>query len=505
MQNVSSDATREGAATRFSVVVPLEYHREKWRDCLRHWLAQTLPRQWFELIVVLPPDFPNEELALFPEGNLIVVPSKSGHDVTLAAIGAARARGEFIFFTEAHCWPESDVLEKCLEKFAAEPHLAGFSCRSMRITHNRLSEVEADMYDADIEYGMTTHPWLKILDQCFVTRRDAYEICGGLKPDLGHFAEWYLAASYYRHNLVIGYLPDARFHHFYIGELRDLEVFTRDFANGEMRFFCEYALARDDQLLAPPAEWWLRGNFDRDLVASLCLAARIGVRRWRLALCGIGALVRWTVPSLVGAKFTRFDASVRRRAAFVWLSLARALPNRAHLAKRFKSYIASLIHEARIDYLAGTQSGTSVEPTAASWNIFTGRAAGLHSRETYEAMPFRWSDTTAVLCSWMPAGSHVIRIECLPVRSLSNRCIAFFLDENEIPTEKISVVGNTIRITVDVPESGPVRLAWLCTRFLVLRDRRRLGLPIRRIECLQACASRASAVAESNEPVALIA
>ena len=53
------------------------------------------------------------------------------------------------------------------------------------------------MYQADIEFGMKQHPWRKVLDQCFVTRRDVYWECGGLREELGHFAEWVLAAAYH--------------------------------------------------------------------------------------------------------------------------------------------------------------------------------------------------------------------------------------------------------------------------------------------------------------------
>src|ERR1700694_3829416 len=62
-------------------------------------------------------------------------------------------------------------------------------------------------------------------NQCFVTRREAYDECGGLKPELGHFSEWVLAASYLN---AVGRsdLPEARIHHHYIGSLPELKPFT---------------------------------------------------------------------------------------------------------------------------------------------------------------------------------------------------------------------------------------------------------------------------------------
>src|SRR5207344_2482985 len=99
-----------------------------------------------------------------------------------------------LFFTESHCRPELDVLQTSAEALRTNPEWSGFSCRSVRVTHSRLSEVEADLYEADIVFGMTEHPWRRILDQCFVIRRLPYEAAGGFDPSLGHFAEWMLGA-----------------------------------------------------------------------------------------------------------------------------------------------------------------------------------------------------------------------------------------------------------------------------------------------------------------------
>ena len=51
------------------------------------------------------------------------------HDIDLLAAGAARARGQYLFFTESHCWPEPDILDRCLKTFTAHPEWAGFSGR----------------------------------------------------------------------------------------------------------------------------------------------------------------------------------------------------------------------------------------------------------------------------------------------------------------------------------------------------------------------------------------
>src|SRR5258708_504419 len=48
-------------APLFSVIIPLEYHRGQWERCWQGWQSQTLDRDSFEIILVVPPDFPERD------------------------------------------------------------------------------------------------------------------------------------------------------------------------------------------------------------------------------------------------------------------------------------------------------------------------------------------------------------------------------------------------------------------------------------------------------------
>ena len=291
-----------------SVIVPLEYHRGQWERCWLGWQAQTVAKSQYETILVVPPDFPEREklpALLGPRDRLEY--SNEQHDIGLCAIGAARAHGQYLFFTELHCWPEPDVLEKCLQAFTTHPEWVAYSCQSIRITHNRLSNAEADMYDADIEFGMKRHPWRKVLDQCFVTRRDVYDQCGGLKSELGHFAEWVLAANYAGLGYKIGYVPEARLHHYYIGELAELRTFTRDFITGEMRYFAKDTYGPGGHLLEVPNEWICQGNWDRRLAQKLLRISMYdilvpSVSRLKQPLLFLRTPTRWLMPAIGGER-----------------------------------------------------------------------------------------------------------------------------------------------------------------------------------------------------------
>ena len=46
----------------FSVIIPLEYHRRQWESCWQGWQSQTLGKDAFEIILVVPPDFPQRDM-----------------------------------------------------------------------------------------------------------------------------------------------------------------------------------------------------------------------------------------------------------------------------------------------------------------------------------------------------------------------------------------------------------------------------------------------------------
>ena len=476
----------------FSVIIPLEYHRGQWERCWRAWRNQTLPPSRFETILVVPPGFPEREQVAAQAGpHDRVEHAAAAHDIGLCAAGAARAGGRFLFFTESHCWPEADVLERCLQAFHDHPEWSALSCRSVRITHNRLSHIEADMYEEDIEQGLTLHPWRKVLDHCFVTRRESYERCGGLRPDLGHFAEWVLAANYFALGQAIGYVPEALLHHYYVGDLAELRAFTLDFIAGEMRYFASPSPEPGRHLLEMPREWIGQGSRDRRLarrllsiaMRDLCSPSRARLRRPDALL---GAPLRWLLPAAGGDGSARAGAVGR-----VWLAHAAATASRvagsnARLGAAFRAYVAALIHCQRLACLRDALSptvrvGDRSDDPRASWDVFAPGNAGFHPIETSGARRFRWSEPAAILPGWMPAGRHRIRIDCLPVRCVIDAQPRLFLDGRRLPARDVTVSPRSIEIRIEVARSGSATLAWTCTPFAATGDRRRLGLPVERV------------------------
>jgi hypothetical protein len=435
---------------------------------------------------VVPPDFPDRD-KLAELGDLARLEySHHSHDIALCAAGAEKARGKFLFFTESHCWPEPDVLELCLQAFHAHPDWTGFSCKSVRVSHNRLSEAEADMYEADTEYGMTVHPWRKILDVCFATRREAYEACGGFKPELGHFAEWALAASYFERGYNIGYLPEARVHHYYIGSLADLKAFTLDFVQGEIRYFSENRHEPGNSLLEIPPELICRDNFDRDMargilrmVARDILAPPEADGRLKQSMWALG---RWTSPAIFGDGLVRAEAAAVAVYAYLDAALAAVIGSRQRLGVVFKRFIAALIRYQRLECIRAERlrrNGRSRGAVAGSGDdTVILDQTGFYPLEKFDGLAFRWSETAAAVRLRVNDSHRFVRIKCAPVRHLANGIdLRFYLEGRRIPDGAITMDTDGFEIRIELPQSGTYRLGWICRRFEAKADRAILVCP----------------------------
>src|SRR6185369_10159268 len=106
--------------------------------------------------------------------------------------------------------------------------------------------------------------WRKILDQCFVVRAERYHAAGGFRPELGHFAEWHLAAHMHQKGYQIGYAPEVRVFHYYTGDSNELIEFSADFAHGEMTFHSEFGNDPCRSYFQEPTEWLNRRGWTRE-------------------------------------------------------------------------------------------------------------------------------------------------------------------------------------------------------------------------------------------------
>lgn len=489
-----------------SVIIPLEFHRDQWERCWEGWNAQTVARSVYELILIVPPGFQGRAWLDGISADRVEFSSQS-HDIDLCAAGAKKARGEYLLFTEAHCWPEPDALERCLEAIEANPDWAGFSCLSVPVTHNRLSIAEAHMYVTDVEYGMHVHPWRKINDNCFVTSREAYECCGGFKTGLGHFAEWLLAAGYHQRGYKLGYFPRARFHHYFCGSLNELDAFTVDFVNGEIGYLGSEHDDSNSHLFEIPPEWLDQGNLDREMArAVLHIALQAlwppGIS-YRFLPWSIVEIGRWIPAAIFGDRIVRARAAVAVGCARVILLLATRIGSQKWLNLQFTSYVAKLISAQRLakigmqrrtrrDALKTGHLGFGVDP-------FSPDATGFYPLEQSQGFQFRWSETAAAVLVSAPAGGQTIQIDCLPVRGLSDKRsdFRFYIDGARISSSQLSVAADRVSIDLDLARPQVFKLGWTCTPFKATADHRLLGLAVKRIELMPRIVGPTAAAVEN--------
>ena len=475
-------ANAGGESPLFSIIIPLEFHRGQWEQSWLGWTSQTADQSLYEIILVVPPDFTaREELTALAGGRARLEFTNSDHDIGLCAFGAAKARGRYLFFTESHCRPEPDVIDLCIRAIDAHPDWAGFSCRSVPICLNCLAEAEAAMYQADIEFGMTQHPWRKVLDQCFVTRRDVYEECGGLRAELGHFAEWVLAAGYFARGYSIGYLEDARFHHYYAGRIGELKAFTLDFVQGEIRYLSEARHDPGSELLEIPVEWSERGNYDASLARHALNALvrySLSGRGWKRPDEKLHAFWRWAGPALLGDLRARAAARLAVAHARTVLAVLTVVGSSEAIAGGMKCYIASLIRLQRLDCIRRAR-----RPAAGLLGDHVVAQLGFHAVESSVGHTFRWSEPQAAVRITGARGRNTVCIQSPALRAPLEKIGAhFYLDGARVDPAAIAIGCDSYTLSLDLPPSGIATLAWACPVLRGVGDARRLGLSIVAIE-----------------------
>jgi hypothetical protein len=492
------------------VIIPLESHRGHGVRCIRGWAAeQTFPREQFEIIVASPPGHRAAELdqirrLLSPQDRILEL--AHDHDMQLCAEAAEAARGEVLFFTESHCIPEPQTLAGADAATRLNPNWAGFSCRSVPITRNLLSRIEAEWYGRDIEFGMTEHPWRKVLDQCFVVRRSAYFQVGGFDPAYGHFAEWLIAARFHARGLTIGYAPDVRIHHVYIGQFSEWRRFTADFVEGQMTYL---ALEPGDPLrhmFDEVPEWTARHRLRRDVGRRVCRMLVLDLRR-SVARNGAGGpsgsvaslrhwhwrLFRsWLVRTVAGHAVFLMRARRRQLVARLALQVDLLRQDKSRAEQNLTRCCAAIEAAERTKFLRrwarevehtttdALRLGDSTQNGAGRWE--PGRldeihGVGFHAASELGNEAIRWSEPAAYVELPLAAGRHTIALNWLfrpPARGEPR--LSFYVDERPVPSENVRILEDRAELTVDIRESSsPTRLGWVCTAD---RVEPRLGLPV---------------------------
>lgn len=473
------------------------------------------PRERFEILIATPPSHPVAELdeirrLLGPQDR--VLQFDHHHDLKLCVMAAKAARGDVLIFTESHCLPEPETLAGADAVAHLNPDWAGFGCHSVPITRNLLSKVEAESYGRDIEFGMTEHPWRKVLKQCFVVRRSAYFDAGGFDPAFGHFAEWLIAARFHALGLTVGYAPDVRIHHVYIGQFGEWHRFTADFVEGQMKYV---ALEPGDPLRTmfdEVPEWSGRYKLQRDVARRVCRMLLLDLRRsivlksgsspgrrfWSLRHWHWSLLSSWLVRAIAGHSVVLIQAQRQRLSARLALEVDLLRRNQSGAEKHLARCSEAIATVERTRFLRRWDRdlkrnttnrpplGDRLRSGAGLWipgQLDETHGVGFHAASGTGMEAIRWSEPAAYVELPLAAGCYKITLNWLfrpPVRGEPPLC--FYLNERPLPGENVCIRQDHVEIHVDIPESsGASRLGWVCTAHRAEGDDRALGLPVKNL------------------------
>jgi hypothetical protein len=119
---------------------------------------------------------------------------------------------------------------------------------------------------------------------------------------------------------------------------------------------------------------------------------------------------------------------------------------------------------------------------------------GFYPIEQYQGHRFRWSDTAAAIQISVSAGTRQIRINCLPVRDLTDPAcdLRFYLDGARIPPGQLTMEEQRVSIDLHGAAPGVLTLGWTC-----------VPLPRLRIPAVWGWPSRASSWPEGRSAKAI--
>lgn len=206
-ESISGEVLAMVEAPVISVVVPLPDDRGHAFDCLKAFTQQSLDVA-HEIIV--PTDAESaDEIAwlveLFPDVHWIYRPGLKVN--ALYNIGAASARGKYLYITESHCIPRGDCLQQ-IYKFVQKSGLPAACSASDGINGNHIAAAEQRIFEEDFHQWMNAQK-CKIAIRGTLIERALWERVGGFQPECGHFAELLIGRMLEDAGARFGYAPKS--------------------------------------------------------------------------------------------------------------------------------------------------------------------------------------------------------------------------------------------------------------------------------------------------------
>jgi len=480
-----------------SVILSMEDHRGFAIDSARSWIeAQDSEPHLFEVILVIDHGCQNLKTPLRrilrPHDRLISTDSRN--EIEQYDIGARQACGEFLFFTEPHCFAEPDAITEIIRTFRTGD-LDGFCVRSVSLNRNRLARMESRMYEEGFREWSREGDWRKVIIRGFGIRRSAYLESGGFPCRYERFAEWLFAATLHVQGYHLGYAPSVCVRHVNIDRFSLFGSYIGEFTDGECRYRLENTNESFERFFGSPPEWNDRGTCNRELLTLILHGLGQQLHNWR----SIGALPSGWVSRLMDV--SRF-LSLRLFGPRIMLLRLQSLILLAKARFYLYWFIPEPMYRAFLDYWRHTTAFHRVryliehpQPSATTevqrlshdlGDALTDRTFGFYGLEEYEGKHFRWSSSVAGIPLSLAPGRYEVKINLLPVRPIVyKRDVAVYVNRMEVSPVHYEASDNVIRFELSVDNLACSGDLWLLffirpwkVRKSVTADERTLGLPI---------------------------
>lgn len=412
-----------------SVVVTLMDSRGQVEECLSSWTRdQTLARERYEVIVVASGREP--EIEAVARGLLTaddrLLRFEAANELALHDFGAQRARGQWLFFTEAHCQADPNCLAALLAYL--ELHAGHYAGACIRTTSDGsadpIARLEERWYQEGFAAWSQAEDWRKFTIRGTAVRREAYAKVGGFKSEYGCFAEVLLAAELDAGGYRLGYAAAASIKHYNSTRIGELLAYVREYREGEVAFRLRDAPGRLARYFGWSETWREQRPADRRraLACAMQSLLRTMVRPWRpgaaaKARAALGTLFRLPIDGLSGGWASLLQASFAyagARLAFAWpwgdsepryRRYCRLWDAAGELARQ------RALRRQRSDGSAPNPSPASEALAYCPGEMLSDGLIGFHGAEHFEGRRFRWSSPLALIRLTLPPGPYSVRLD----------------------------------------------------------------------------------------------
>jgi predicted dehydrogenase len=484
---------------RLSVIVSMAEHRGLGVGTVEAWVAQRCDPGLYELLFICDSRVSEDLVAQFrtrlrPWDKCL---SSDSLVETEQYVEVARgARGDYLFFAEAHVFPEPELVYETI-RFLDREDYAGFCVRSSPLPGNHFSANETRQFRDEFREWSKPGNFAKVFARGFCIRSQIYWELGGHEHRYHRFADAIMAAKLKAGGHELAYAPSVGVAHLDELEMQGLDYSLRNFVEGEARFRQEAAADWLRLFFGEPSEWIEASAFDRVVVQRFCrllfreiVRPQSGLSLSFRFLRGPLELLRLLPLAVFGGDILAFRIQLRRFECFLRYHLLIAFPD-----GRFKAYLdwyAATVAYYRVRYALrhhpGRQAVTEPRFHYSMQDVDARDLSGFHAVELHAGMAFRWSGTASGLRLHLPAHDYQLELSLLGVRPIRGRHVALYIDDHRLGSVQIDEAGTKVQASVSRTALASGRDHQLAIVAAPLPEahvtgpaRRLLGLPIREI------------------------